>query len=381
MMQGPGRIAALDMLRGYALVCIMLDHMPIGVLRRFTLTNFAIFDAAELFVLLSGFLVGMVWIKVQARQGLAAAQWRFLRRAGQVWLALIAGGVLLALLSRVLREAGLVHTAVWFEYGNWVIDNPLGYLGTLGLLWMQPNLLDVLALYVILLALAPVTVPLLLRWPWRFAAGSLALWAVAIPLNAALPNQRVEGGLLFNPFGWQLLFHAGVAMGAFRHRFMPVLRRHARLLTVLAAVVMLYGTLLGWTARWGHAVPPLQPLRDALWWLSGPVDKWRLDAVRVAAIVAASWLVAVPLAGVLGRLAATRLGRALAVIGRGGLVSFVACVLLSVVGDAMAMTPPGAGWPRLLAVDVWVMAALWLVADSWLRLQAGRTQAGRTQAR
>jgi hypothetical protein len=76
MMPGPGRIAALDMLRGYALVCIMLDHMPIGVLRRFTLTNFAIFDAAELFVLLSGFLVGMVWIKVQVRQGLGAARAR-----------------------------------------------------------------------------------------------------------------------------------------------------------------------------------------------------------------------------------------------------------------------------------------------------------------
>ena len=56
------RIAALDMLRGYALVCIMLDHMPIGVLRNVTLSNFAVFDAAELFVLLSGFLVGMVWV-------------------------------------------------------------------------------------------------------------------------------------------------------------------------------------------------------------------------------------------------------------------------------------------------------------------------------
>ena len=31
------RIAALDMLRGYALVCIMLDHMPMGVLRNVTL--------------------------------------------------------------------------------------------------------------------------------------------------------------------------------------------------------------------------------------------------------------------------------------------------------------------------------------------------------
>uniref|UniRef100_UPI00289A02FA OpgC domain-containing protein n=1 Tax=Paracoccus sp. TaxID=267 RepID=UPI00289A02FA len=55
------RIAALDMLRGYALVCIMLDHMPISALRQVTLTNFVVFDAAELFVLLSGFLVGLVW--------------------------------------------------------------------------------------------------------------------------------------------------------------------------------------------------------------------------------------------------------------------------------------------------------------------------------
>ena len=81
------RIAALDMLRGYALVCIMLDHMPMGVLRNVTLANFTVFDAAELFVLLSGFLVGMVWVKVEERQGRQAAQLRFLKRAFQVWLA------------------------------------------------------------------------------------------------------------------------------------------------------------------------------------------------------------------------------------------------------------------------------------------------------
>ncbi|WP_246026585.1 OpgC domain-containing protein [Paracoccus luteus] len=369
MTQPAARIGALDMLRGYALACIMLDHMPLGVLRMVTLTNFAIFDAAELFVLLSGFLVGMVWTKVQARQGLAAAQWRFFRRAGQVWLALVIGGVLLALLSRGLSEAGLVHTAVWFEYGNWVIDNPLGYLGTLALLWMQPNLLDVLALYVILLALAPATVPVLLRWPWRFAAGSLALWAVAVPLNAALPNQRVEGGLLFNPFGWQMLFHAGVAMGLFRHRFMPALRRHAAALTLLAAVVTIYS--LGMVTLWRMG-PDGKRLADAMWHAVGSVDKWSLDWVRFAAIMAASWLVAVPLSGLFSWAAATGPGRALAVIGRGGLVSFVACVLLSVLGDAMAMTPPGAGWGRLLAVDLWVIAALWLVALVWLRIKARR---------
>ena len=68
------RNAALDMLRGYALVCIMLNHMPAGVLRAATLNNFAVFDAAELFVLLSGFLVGLVWLKIDAAQGTAAAR-------------------------------------------------------------------------------------------------------------------------------------------------------------------------------------------------------------------------------------------------------------------------------------------------------------------
>ena len=102
------RNATLDALRGYALVCIMLNHIPAGWARQFTLTNFAIYDAAELFVLLSGFLVGLVWIKVEAESGLRTAQWRFVRRAGQVWLALVLGGILLALvlfiLARVFRK-------------------------------------------------------------------------------------------------------------------------------------------------------------------------------------------------------------------------------------------------------------------------------------
>ena len=177
------RIAALDMLRGYALVCIMLDHMPMGVMRNVTLANFTVFDAAELFVLLSGFLVGMVWVKVEARQGLRAAQWRFLKRAYQVWLALIIGAVLLALLSHVLYALKINHTAVWFQYSRWIVDNPAGYIATVALMWMQPNLLDVLALYVVLIVTVPLPVPFLLRMPVLAMAVSSTVWLLAGPLN------------------------------------------------------------------------------------------------------------------------------------------------------------------------------------------------------
>lgn len=355
------RVLALDMLRGYALVCIMLDHMPLGVLRGLTLTNFALFDAAELFVLLSGFLVGLVWIKVELTEGRPAARRRFARRAVQVWAALVGGGVALALLSRGLWELGLPHTAVWDRYAEWVVDAPLGYIATLGLMWMQPNLLDVLALYVVLLALATALVPVLLRWPWAFAAGSVLVWLAAIPLNAALPNQRGAGGFLFNPFGWQLLFFTGVAMGAFRHRVMPVLMRHARWITPAAAVITLWSLAMVTLWRFG---PDGKRLADALWAIIGNVDKWSLSGARYVAIMAASWLVAVPLAGVFATLAATGAGRALATIGRGGLFAFVACVMLSVLGDALAAGRAPDIAARL-AVDLWTVAALWLAAHLW----------------
>ena len=360
------RIAALDMLRGYALVCIMLDHMPIGVLRNFTLANFAIFDAAELFVLLSGFLVGMVWVKVEAKEGQWAAQKRFLKRAVQVWLALVIGAVILALFSALLFALHLNHTTVWFQYSRWIFEHPLGYLATVGLMWMQPNLMDVLALYVLLIATAPVTVPFLLRWPVLALAVSVLVWFFAEPLNALVPNQRPGPGLLFNPFGWQLLVFVGVAMGAFRRQIMPVLLRWRGLVTLVSTGILLFSFTMVIAWRIGL---PAKPVSDVLAAISGPIDKWSLDGLRLTAILAASWMVAVPLAGPFAWMAGTRLGEALAEIGRGGLFSFVVCVLLSIWGDAMQMTAPDGTmgiWLRV-AMDVWVIVALWAAAATWMR--------------
>lgn len=361
------RIAALDMLRGYALVCIMLDHMPISALRQVTLTNFVAFDAAELFVLLSGFLVGLVWIKVEARQGLLVVQKRFWRRAFQVWRALIVGAVALALLSKLLFVFELNHTAVWSEYSNMIMENPLGYIATVGLMWMQPNLLDVLALYVLLIATVPVMVPLLLRWPVAFMAASVGLWFVAEPLNALIPNQRPGPGLLFNPFGWQLLFFCGVAMGAFRKEITERLKPWSFWVSVLAWGMTIFSSAIVLSWKVGEIG---KPLHDLLYLVHGPIDKWSLDGTRLLGVLAASWLVAVPLARPFAWMADTVCGRALAEIGQGGLWAFVACVLLSIFGDAMDMLVPVGSdyaiWLKI-GIDLWVIVALWAMSSSWLR--------------
>lgn len=372
------RIGWLDMLRGYALVCIMLDHMPISVLRNLTLTNFVVFDAAELFVLLSGFLVGLVWVKVAVSQGVSVAQKRFWRRAFQVWRALIIGAIALALLSALLFWFDLKHTAVWFQYSIWIIENPLGYIATVALMWMQPNLMDVLALYVLLIATVPVAVPLLQRWPWLFMAGSVAIWLAALPLNEMIPNQRPGPGLLFNPFGWQLLFFIGVALGMYREKVIGVLRPWSLWITIAASLIVLFGFTIVTAARIGE---PVQALRDLMFMLHGKIDKWSLDFMRLLAVMAASWLVAVPLSGLFTRIAATRGGIALAEIGRGGLWAFVACVLLSIFGDAMEMMAPKSafGWVLRVMIDIWVVVALWAMSAAWLRRDEfiGQYRAGR----
>ena len=356
------RILYLDMLRGFALVCIMLDHMPLSVMSGVTLKNFAVYDAAELFVLISGFLVGMVWLKVDASQGRAAAQWRFARRAIQVWLALVLGSVLLALLSKALFASGLNHTAVWSQYAVWIVTRPVGYVATVAAMWMQPNLLDVLAVYVILLATVPVLVPVLVRWPATFAALSFAVWCFAVPLNAAIPNQRGVG-FLFNPFGWQMLFYSGIAIGIFRERIMAVLGRWSIAVTILAVAITLYSLAMVTLWRLG---PEGRQLADQLWRAVGSVNKWRLDEVRFVAILAASWLIAVPLSRPAALLGRTGTGRFLATIGRGGLFSFVACVLLSIIGDAVMVAVTDGSAAQRLSVDMGTIAVLWFVSYSWL---------------
>ncbi|MFV0385476.1 OpgC domain-containing protein [Paracoccus sp. (in: a-proteobacteria)] len=366
------RLVALDMLRGYALICIMVDHMPLSAMRNFTIANYSIFDAAELFVLLSGFLVGLVWLAVERRDGRRKAQRRFIRRSFEVWRALVIGGLTMALLSAGLLAIGFQHTAVWNQYAIWITEQPLVYTAQLMSMWLQPNLLDVLAVYVILIASAPLLVPLLVRFPFWFAAGSVVLWWFATVLNPLIPNQS-GAGLLFNPFGWQMLFYSGVAMGLFRQRFMPVLLRHRHLLTVLAAGMFLFGATIVIALRIGDSV---LPLREALKQVYGVIDKWPLDGTRYLAIMAASWLVAVPLARPMEWLAKTVPGVAMQQIGRGGLWSFIVCVLLSVLGDALQMNPPDQGLLSRLVIDVWVILALWCSAALWLAwgapLQKGR---------
>ena len=72
----------LDFFRGVALFCIFLDHLPNNILAEFTFQSVMFADAAEVFILISGYTAGMVYGRAMERQGFLVAGIRVYHRFG-----------------------------------------------------------------------------------------------------------------------------------------------------------------------------------------------------------------------------------------------------------------------------------------------------------
>ena len=70
---GAGRDLRLDFFRGLALFSIFVDHPPDNMVAQFTLQTVMFGDAAEVFILISGYTAGMVYGRAMKRQGFLIA--------------------------------------------------------------------------------------------------------------------------------------------------------------------------------------------------------------------------------------------------------------------------------------------------------------------
>ena len=77
----------LDFFRGVALILIFVDHIPENVLSLFTLQSICFFDAAEVFIFISGFTAALVYGRRLASKGAVYATAQVLRRAWQLYVA------------------------------------------------------------------------------------------------------------------------------------------------------------------------------------------------------------------------------------------------------------------------------------------------------
>jgi hypothetical protein len=219
------------------MICVIVDHSRrASLLSWFSYQRFWVVTAAEVFVVLSGIVLGMVYGARLSRDGSRAIARRLLRRALILYGAFV--GVTLSILGLALAGVDISSVTTWDPSAiRWFLD-PRTMTGAdwrdLALLRYGPWPFEIIALYVCLVLVA---VPCLIALR---AAG----WRVVLALSWAvygcywLAPRGVTGAefeATFPLLAWQLLFVHGVVIGYHRDRIAAVAARCPRPVPIAAA--------------------------------------------------------------------------------------------------------------------------------------------------
>jgi hypothetical protein len=273
----------VDFFRGLALWWIYTDHIPGDVLGKFSLQNFALCDAAEVFVLLAGFGAGIAYGSTMNRQGYLYAGADTLRRAWTLYIAHIFLFVVYA--AQVAYSAAALDRMFYLDEArlNVLADDPFRGLLEALLLRFQPNLLNILPLYVVLLLIFALALPLLRR-PMLLLLASGTLYVVTRVTGLNLSSWDDAGGWYLNPLAWQLLFMIGAIL-AYAPPRMPRVRWPIDLLAVL---VLFAGIIIIWVIDNHPRILGAMPTPVMRFLLSQ--DKTGLHPFRLASILSLTWL-------------------------------------------------------------------------------------------
>ena len=141
----------LDFFRGLALFCIFIDHLPTNIMAEFTLQSVMLSDAAEVFILISGYTAGMVYGRAMERQGFVIAGVRVYHRVWQLYVAHVF--LFMMFLALVAYTAGALNNSLYaeeFGAANFLNEPGLAVVEALTLQF-QPAFMNILPLYIVLL--------------------------------------------------------------------------------------------------------------------------------------------------------------------------------------------------------------------------------------
>lgn len=282
------RIITLDIMRGYFLVMIIINHLYFfpSIYELITGRGELWVSAAEGFFLISGMLVGYIYTRKMSENA-RAATFKMFRRAGLLYFWAIA----LTTLALLWVHIDPGHTT---KEGIWWQPPILEYLYKVLTLQYNYGWSDFLQYYVLFMLFAPLAVWLCInRKAWLVLLLSVIVWFFR--------------GTNFN-MAWQLLFMSGIVIGYYLPRIEAWYNARSKasrtkigwavgvptVITVLASIAVMHGPMLIAAATGGHASDWLINLRTQLesWQAtSGPrTDKWSLAPARLVLI--ALWFTA-----------------------------------------------------------------------------------------
>ncbi len=250
------RDVRIDLLRGFCVFVMIVDHVggETSWLYAFTGGNRFVVSAAEGFLLLSGFSMGMVHHVVIHRHGVRAMFEKVIGRAWLLYAVTVVLTVAFAAVSNVLADP-YVETLTPARSKTDFFISVVTFHRTY-------SLTDILVLYTLLMLVAGPALWLLARgYTGAVLAASITTWAVAQLWPDRVPHawQIIDGGFPFS--AWQLMFIAGLVLGL----------RIGRILALFALASFAYALVTVWWV----------PLRRALGWLLLPMGRRALFAYGV----------------------------------------------------------------------------------------------------
>jgi len=325
-----GRDLRLDFFRGLALFSIFIDHIPNNILANFTIKSMALADAAEVFILISGYAAGMVYGRALDRQGMLTATARIYHRVWQLYVAHVF--LFMLFMAAVAQAAANLNAGLYadeFRAADFVNEPDVAVVMALTLRF-QPAFMDILPLYIVLLGVLPPVLLGMRRWPIPVLAVSLGLWLAAQIFDGLNLPAYPGGGQawFFNPFGWQALFFVSAWFG-WRSTRGGVSWLSNRWLLWAAVAVAVAGLVIrvNWTLHWLY--PPVPAIfSQTLWPLMSKTD---LSPLRFVNVLALALLVA-RLIPPQARFLASAVAVPFTMCGRHSLHIFCLGILLSVIG-------------------------------------------------
>ena len=273
----PGRDLRIDLFRGFIILAVVVTHIEVaGPLSYVTLHAIGAITGAEMFVFLSGLVLGMVYPLGVRKFGELAAATGALRRAGKQYVVTLVV-ILVVFALGFIPFLGTAAITTFTDRGTGT--NGLGAEGTTYDLYpnadrlldypppwyavrqflqleMGPWPFNIMGLFVVLSLAIPAAMWLIRRRLWWVVLAiswGLYLWRSFVPDAPALPSQFEA---VFPLFLWQVLFTHGLVAGYYRQQITKALTSLPGRIITGAAIVAYAGILVYLWAGYTYGFTP-----------------------------------------------------------------------------------------------------------------------------
>src|ERR1700726_3169729 len=346
----------LDLFRGMGLWMIFLDHIPDDVVSWLTLRNYGFSDAAEFFVFISGYLAGYIYGPIIRAGNFLAALKRLWTRVWQMYVAHIMLFLLFtAQISRTVRKFDNPMYEDEFNVHNF-LQHPDILIGQALTLRYKPVDLDVLPLYISLIAASPLILWGLVRRPNLTLLGSAIRYVLARWFDWNLASYPPGAHWYFNPFAWELMFVFGAWCGiGGAAKIWFVIQSRATFVISVAWILFAFFIVMTWHSTFLGSLLPKWMIKAIY-----PIDKTDLDMLRFTHFLALAVLVSRYIPRHWAPLTSNWL-RPLVLCGQHSLPNFCLGVFLSFGVHYLLVQFPGGVW-RQIVLSIAGMAIMTAVA-------------------